>query len=194
MNNYPEYTIVNGNKYKINTDFKAALKCQEIAQDRTIGEFERALAIIYTLFGEVGLNNQDDQEKLLEMAIKYLRCGSSDGDTSNSNDKPDMDLIQDYYLIEPSFKSDYGIDLEKEEMHWWKFYRLLNGLTDKCALNRVRELRTFDLSTITDTKLKNQIKEMQKQFALKEQEQPLTEKQQKSVDKFFQLTGIKRKE
>ena len=49
---YPECTIVNGKKYKINTDFRNALECEKISQDNNINDIERAFAIIYVLFGE----------------------------------------------------------------------------------------------------------------------------------------------
>lgn len=51
MNN-PEYIEVHGKRYKINTDFKIALKCEDIAQSSDINDMERALAIIYLLFGD----------------------------------------------------------------------------------------------------------------------------------------------
>ena len=51
MNN-PEYVKVEDTLYKINTDFRIALECNNIAEDKTIGDYERALAIIYKLFGE----------------------------------------------------------------------------------------------------------------------------------------------
>lgn len=51
MNN-PQYVKVDDKLYKINTDFRIALECNNIAEDKTIGEYERALAIIYKLFGE----------------------------------------------------------------------------------------------------------------------------------------------
>ena len=70
----------------------------------------------------------------------------------------------------------------------------LNGLTDKCILNRVRELRTYDTSQIKDTKEKSKIEKMKKRFALKKKSIPLTNKQQESVEAFYKLTGIKRKE
>ena len=73
--NYPTYVIVNGKRYDINTDFRVAIKCNLIAEDINIGDMERALAIIYTLFGEKGLDDKDSHQKLLELAEKYLRCG-----------------------------------------------------------------------------------------------------------------------
>ena len=49
MNN-PEYVKVDNELYKINTDFRVALECNKIAEDENIGDFERAMAIIYKLF------------------------------------------------------------------------------------------------------------------------------------------------
>ena len=51
MNN-PQYVKVDDKLYKINTDFRVALECDKIARDKSIGDYERALAIIYKLFGE----------------------------------------------------------------------------------------------------------------------------------------------
>lgn len=51
MNN-PQYVKVDNKLYKINTDFRIALECNKIAEDESIGNLERAMAIIYKLFGE----------------------------------------------------------------------------------------------------------------------------------------------
>ena len=50
--NKPEYVKVDGQLYKINTDFRVAIECDKIAKDKNIGDFERALAFIYKLYGE----------------------------------------------------------------------------------------------------------------------------------------------
>ncbi len=188
----PEYVRIKDKKYKINTDFRIALKCNEIAQDTTISDTERGLAIIYLLYGDAGYDDKENRQELLNLAVKYLKCG--DDEVEKLNEKPDMDLIQDYRLIEASFRSDYGINLTKENMHWWDFYTCLNGLTDKCVLNRVRDIRTCDLNTIKDSKERNRIKKLQKQFSLKEKEIPLTANQKEAHDKFYELMGITEKE
>lgn len=193
---YPKYVEVNGKKYKINTDFRYAIECNRIATDETIGNFERVLAIIYTLFGEEGLNNQDDYEKLLEMAKKYLLCGK---EFNNKNEEPDMDYIEDYDYITASFQSDYSINLDEEEMHWWKFYKLMNGLSNSelgncCILNRIRNLRNFDLKNINDEKEKNKIIKAKEEVALKKNKKPkkqATEKQEKSALKLYEALGLK---
>ena len=188
--NYPEYVKVGEKKYKINTDFRVAIECNRIAEDETICDLERALAIIYTLFGEEGINSQDDYEKLLELAQKYLLCGKEFKDT---NEKPDMDFIEDMDYIEASFMSDYHMDLENTKMHWWKFMKLMNGLSNSelgncCILNNVRNLRNFDESKIEDSKEKQKIHEAKQQVALKKYQvkKQRTEKQKENARKFIE--------
>ena len=199
MNNYPEYVKVENKKYKINTDFSVAIECQDIATNETIGDYERALAIIYKLFGDEGINTPEHYEKLLELATKYLSCGKEIN--NKSNEEPDMDFVQDIDYIEASFMSDYGIDLANTEMHWWKFYNLINGLSNSemgncCVLNKVRNLRTYDTKDIKDPKELEKIKEAKKQVALKKRnkKQELSSEQKQNIDNFYKMTGIERKE
>lgn len=188
MNN-PQFAKVNNVKYKINTDYRIALKCQEVAEDDTISDYERSLAIIYLLFGEKGLEC-DDINKLLELGIKYLQCGQ---DEKENNAKKDMDYKQDFRLIKASFKSDYGIVLDDEKMHWYDFYSYLNGLTDNCILSRVREIRTYDVSKIKDVKEKKKILDLQEQYKLKNnvKKKEFTEEQIKAQDEFYNLLNRK---
>lgn len=193
MNRNPEYVEIDGEKYKINTDFRYAIECNRIAEDESIGDFERALAIIYVLFGDKGINTPGHYEKLLRMAKKYLSCGK---ELESTNEKPDMDFIQDYDYIETSFQSDYGINLEDTEMHWWKFMKLMNGLSNSelgncCILNRVRNLRNFDLKDIKDPKERKKIIEAQKQVALRKNIKKPTKEQRQSVENLLEQLGIK---
>jgi hypothetical protein len=195
MNNYPEYVEINNKKYKINTDFRVAIKCNEVAQDDTIGDFERSLAIIYLLYGDEGLNHNEDYEKLILLAKKYLSCGKEI--TDNSKEKPDMDYVEDMDYIEASFMSDYHIDLCNTQMHWWKFYNLMNGLSNSelgncCVLNRIRNLRNLDEKEIKDSKERQKIIKAKKQVELKKynKEVSLTKEQKESMERFNAIVGI----
>lgn len=154
MINYPEYAEVKGVKYKINTDYRVALKCDEVARDTNIDDLERGLAIIYLLYGDKGLQDSENWEDLLQIAVKFLKCGKEDNGTNNN--EPDMSFKQDWGRIQASFVSDYKIDLSKENMHWWTFYDLIEGLTENSVLNRVRFIRNYDISQIKDQKERNE--------------------------------------
>ena len=153
--NNPTQVKVDNKLYKINTSYRIAIECDFVAQDETISDYERAVTIIYLLFGEEGLSDKKNYDKLLELAIKYLKCGN-ENETHEEDEEKNMDFSQDINLIRASFKSDYGISLD-DNMHWWDFLMYLNGLTENCILNRVRDLREIDLTKITDGKERNRI-------------------------------------
>ena len=187
---YPKFIEVNGNQYIINTDFRIALDCDRIAKDNTINDYERSLAIIYKLFGDKGLNNPNDYEGLLDGAVKYLKCGFEEV-SDNSNDE-NMDFEEDMWRIMASFQSDYNIDLENEKMHFWKFMRLMNGLTEDCVLNRTRYVRDFDLKDVKDPKEKEKWLKQKELVALKKDKKKVSKKAKESQNKFFKLAGIER--
>lgn len=194
--NYPEYAKIGDKKYKINTDFRIAIECQSIATDETISDYERALAIIYKLFGDEGIDDSENYEKLLEIATKYLSCGK-ELESTNKSEEPDMDYIKDMDYIEASFMSDYNIDLTNENMHWWKFFNLINGLSNSemgncCVLNRVRNLRTYDTKQIKDQKERKKIEEAKKQVALKKEhkQREFSEKEKQNMEEFYKSIGL----
>lgn len=196
MNNYPEYAEVDGVRYKINTDFRFAIECNRIAEDESINDVERALAIIYVLFGEDGLNANEHHEKLLRVAKKYLSCGK---EIEETNEEPDMDFIQDYSYIKTSFRSDYGIKLDDEHIHWWEFMDLMNGLSNSefgncCVLNRIRNLRNYDLKEIKDPKERQKMAKAKEQVSLKKNKKEHTKEQRESVDNLLKQLGIKKEE
>lgn len=194
MNN-PEFAKVNNKKYKINTDFRVAIKCNEISLDNTINSYEKTLAIIYLLYGEEGLNDSDNYEQLLNLAYKYLNCGVEKADNEEP-EEPDMDFVQDRKLIESSFKYDYGYNpYQLKYLHWWDFYNDVCNLSNSefgtcCVLSRVRTLRTYDTSQIKDIDTREKIERAKERVKLNKQKDTRT-KEQIRLDELFekQLKG-----
>ncbi len=189
--NKPEFVKIGEIKFKINTDFRVAIECNHIALDKSIGEYEKSLAIIYKLFGDKGLDYQENYEKLLQLGQIYLNLGK---ELSENKEEPDMDFEQDMDYIEASFMSDYKIDITNTKMHWWTFYNLINGLSNSelgscCVLNRIRNLRTFDTSKIKDRKEKEKILKAKKEVALKKEKTSivLTKEQEDSIRELDKL-------
>lgn len=185
----PTFVEINDKRYEINTDFRVALECEKIANDDTIGDYERALAIIYKLFGKQGLHDFHNHDKLLELAVRFLHC---DKDEPTNEEEPNMDYEQDMDYIEASFRSDYLIDLETTKMHWWAFSNLMNGLTENCVLNRVRYVRDYDIQNIKDPKERQKWIDQKEKVALRKKQKPLTEKEEESLNMFYELTGIRK--
>lgn len=185
---YPEYIEINNKQYKINTDFKVALACFRALDDEEINDIARVYAIISLLLGVVENKNiiipqfnNKELKKVIELLMNYLSCGENDNTTIN---KKDMDFIQDKDYIYASFMTDYRIDLENTQMHWWKFCNLIKGLTDKCILNRIRDIRNTDLSEYKDSKTRDKLIKAMENVKLKEKK---TKEQKDAIDEFNSL-------
>jgi hypothetical protein len=176
---YPEALEVNGVEYEINTGFEDALACLRCINDSEISSVERALGVVEILYKET----PDDLQEAVRMAVKYLQLGKDPEETQAGGRKQDMDFGHDIHYIRASFRSDYGIDLARErDMHWWEFSELLQGLTDNCVLNRVRDLRNYDLSTVKDPKARSRIAKAQREVALPA---GLSKEEQDTLDAFY---------
>lgn len=186
MNDYPEYAEIDGIEYKINTDYETGLACFRAINDLEISDTSRTLAVIGLLFDNEENENKPEitnYDKALEIAKVYLTC---DKDSETEDSKIDMDFEFDKDLINASFMSDYQINLDNQKMHWWQFFSLMCGLTDKCILNRVRDIRNFDESTIKDSKEKEKIIKAKERVKLPVRR---TREEQEAIDEFDALLG-----
>lgn len=198
---YPEFVKVKGKKYKINTDFRVAIRCDKIARDTSIGDYERGLGIICVLFEERALydarNDLEVHSKLLELAQKYLSC-EKELDMEQMKE-PDMDFVKDEGYIKSSFKYDYKYNpYELECLHWYEFFNDLCNLSNSefgncCVLSNVRNLRNFDLSQIKDSKERQKIKDAQDMVALKKKKKKkreFTDEEVRNANNFYEKMGI----
>ena len=179
---YPEYAEVGGIKYKINTDYRVALRCFEVIEDASICDEERALAVIFLLFGEVPTNRLDD---FLRIAGDYLRCGEKAETQASAN--RDMDFTADEKYIVASFMSDYQIDLSSVDMHFWQYIHLIQGFTDRSIMSRVREIRNYDLEELKDPKARARMVKAKEAVALPDK---FTRAEQSVIDEFEKLFEV----
>lgn len=187
---YPTKMEANGHIYSINTDYRIALACLKAIEDDTISDLERFYAIECLLLGN---NVLPADELILKNKIEnYLRCGK---EKNTDESEKDMDYFQDMRRISISIKQEYGgVDINTlEYLHWWEFNDMIEGLTDDSLLDRIRRLRTVDVTTIDDEKEKKKIIEAQKQISLnKNRKSNISEKQIKSIQEFIRLTSLER--
>ena len=198
MNN-PQYVKVDGTLYKINTDFRVALECNSISRDKNIGDYERALAICYKLFGDSAFSCEN-KPRMFELGMQYLSLGNKEKPVkTNSDNKNELDFTKCTGLIKSSFKFDYQYDpYELEYLHWYDFYNdLLNLSTSEfgncCILNRIVSILNEDISKIKDDKRRNLLNEVQIELRKKyciDQEIKITKEQEKSAKAFYKSLGI----
>lgn len=179
---YPEYAEVAGKRYKINTDYRVALRCFDVIEDEAICDEERALAVVFLLFGEVPTTNLDD---FLRIAGDYLRCGETQ--EAQTSSERDIDFAADEKYIVASFMSDYQIDLSRTDMHFWQYIRLIQGFTERTIMSRVREIRNYDLEELKDPKARAKMVKAKEAVALPEK---FTKAEREAIEEFEKLFDV----
>jgi hypothetical protein len=179
---YPQYAEVKGIRYKINTDYRVALRCFEVIEDVDISDEERAVAIVYLLFGDVPLEHMED---FLRIAGDFLRCGEAQ--ESQGTAEKDMDFTADEKYIVASFMSDYRIDLPSVDMHFWQYIQLIQGFTERSVMSRVREIRNYDLAELKDPKARANMVKAKAAVALPNK---FSKDEQKAIEEFEKLFDV----
>ena len=141
-----------------------------------------------------------NQNKLLELAVKYLLLGNDEKSFKNNpRDKYELDFQKCEGLIRSSFKFDYKYDpYELEYLHFYDFYNDLQNLSTSefgncCILNRVMQILEEDVSKIKDSKQQRQIIEAQKELTekyCKTKNKELNEKEKNSVINLYKELGL----
>lgn len=180
--NDPLITFFNfkGKTYDINLAFDVVLDVFDVLDDDYLREGEKVETAL-----ELLLNGQDHEASVELWNYIYDNIlSNTDGDEVEYDllgnpmpQKPEkedenrvFDVSQDADYIYASFMQAYGIDLHEEQgkMHWYKFKALLNGLPHNCALKEIIRIRTWKPSKHDSAEVRKEMRELQKEYALKE--------------------------
>lgn len=142
----------------------------------------------------------ENQQRLIELAVKYLLLGKEKNDLKNDSSASfELDFKKCKGLIESSFQFDYKYNPYKlEYLHWYDFYNDLQNLSTSefgncCILNRIISILNQNPSEIkkdTDrTKLIDLQKELKEKYC-KNNKKDITEDEKQNVISLYQKLGI----
>lgn len=135
-----------------------ALKCLELVES-DVDDYERSIGILVLLFGrDVPIN-----EYFLDKATLYLQRGEPVA--VQTTRKQDIDLVKDFKYISTSIQTQYHLDIVENDMHFWKFIDLIEGLNDT-LINHIRDVRNAELKDFKDIKQRKKIIEAKNHYAL----------------------------
>lgn len=131
----PSAIEVDGISYEILTSYRAVLEWFLINDDERLTESERAQATVHLFCMETPSNWQEAYRQI----ASFLCLGE---EHSEELGEKVTDFRQDFKYIWSGFRRVYGIDLLKEDVHWWEFKLLLDELPDDCRYKQVVAIRS----------------------------------------------------
>lgn len=167
----PEFVVVQGKRYRIQTDFREWIKLSELAADDEV-----PWQVKQKLFMQWYIDMPDNAEEAIYalgefLAAKemYLSEKYGDGQEKKAAEEkePVFSFQEDAGCIYSAFFECYGIDLlSVKKLHWWKFKMLFEGLPDHTEIKQRIMYRKMDLNTIKDKEEKRRVKKIKKEIAL----------------------------
>ncbi|MFR6310997.1 Gp15 family bacteriophage protein [Anaerofustis stercorihominis] len=171
---FPDYTLVNGKKYKIVTDFRNYIQMTSILREKELTYQEKWSFIINKFYKETP---HGDIESIIEgliafftMDTDYFEKGKELIIDENEDNKEVISYEQDANIIIVSFLQCYNIDLtDIDYLHWWKFLLLLMNIDNKSPIGNIMSIRGTSLSSIKDKDEKKRIRQLQNIYKIKRQ-------------------------
>lgn len=166
----PNTIVIDGQKYKINTDFRAGIRFETMLMS---GEWDLE-KIIKLYFKESTPEDLKAAFKAIEMfyccgSIPEKKAKNEAGKTSKQAYSFDMDAA----VIVADFWRFYNIDLTQEGLHWWAFRALLDGLPADSNFRDRIYCRTVDLKKLSKNERKR-VSEIRTRIEIKQRKEKMT--------------------
>lgn len=178
-----------GKVFEINTDFRAGIELELMAQR---GE-TNPVKLAFPLLGEEYLTEikitRENIKEVMQAVELFFACGKQPEERTEKDDfrKPKIaySFDVDANIIVADFWNFYNIDLTQEGLHWWVFRALLDGLPAKSEFRQRIYYRTCDLKGLPKNEQKR-IRKIRSEIEIKtEDKNKLTLKQRNEAMKAY---------
>lgn len=160
----PDTVEIGGVPTRINPDFRIGVAIEtELLTDAP--DVEGLLRAFYPDGIPADVETAADQ--MIWFYAHTDETGQNDDETPRSSALRGYDFTQDADALMASFQQAYGIDLERDSLHWWKFRRLMFGLPGDTPFMMRVQYRVADLDKLPKEQRKH-YRKMRRLYALKQ--------------------------
>jgi hypothetical protein len=157
----PNTVNIDGEEYKINSDFRYSILFELLMQDKTLSDKEKTVNALSLYYSVCPKNINEAINQML-----WFYRGGKDIELSKGKGKGKSDIQiysfeHDDDYIYAAFMDQYGIDLQDiEYLHWWKFKAMFKSLREDNEIVKIMGYRSIDLSKIKDKEEKAYYRKM----------------------------------
>ncbi|WP_125703695.1 Gp15 family bacteriophage protein [Lacticaseibacillus daqingensis] len=172
----PETVTIGEKNYQLDMTFDRVLIAMDALEDSQMLDADKLEVFLQLLIRDKlpPVNEWSEAfyrvQEVLDGATAKVMHYDLNGDVieRHSKEVPDFSFSFDAGYIYAAFRQTYGIDLlaERGKLHWFEFISLFNGLPDETRFNRIRAIRSVDLSKVKDRDQKAELREQKRKLAL----------------------------
>lgn len=189
-----ETVTIAGEEYSIETDFRASMSFEILANDPDKFPEEIALGMLNLYFpqyaGRFLTVAEDDEPDLVFLAVhigdavkallNFYQGGGTQGKKKKSGGKKRLyDFALDESYLYASFLQAYQIDLRTQKLHWWNFKALFSALPQDTVFGNILHIRAMKLPSKMPKEEKAYYQNLKRLYALPER---ISERQRQEDD------------
>lgn len=174
--------------HRINTDFRIGVQMSQAVEDPELNQTEKIAICVDLLFGGEDSGPLPDPKTAAAGVQWFLTGWVTDRPGKEKTTTPIMDFDVDQWRIYAAFRSQYHIDLNTADLHFWVFMALLSTLNE-CAYTRVLDIRTRKPHKKASAEEKKMLAELKKRFALETKESAEERAERERIAREF-LAGV----
>lgn len=150
LENLPKSIRIGEIDYPVRTDFRTWVKVESILRDSNIPEgFKLSMIfIICDLFYENENISSENIDAVFDGIFSFWRMYKPINEKAKISRDIAYSYDEDFDLIVSAFKQQYNISLFADDMHWFEFKSLFDGLSESTMFKKIVGYRTVDLSKV----------------------------------------------
>ncbi len=160
----PDCITLFGTEYPVYTSFKNWVKIACILENEG-GVSPSAVAEILKLCYRKTL--PPNQVSAILGVYSFLNRDTDFSVSPGKKKEKICSFFQDGDVIYSAFYSKYGIDLEKSDMHWYKFCALFENLADDNPFRTLMKIRTCDVRQIKNPDARRRMNALKARYEIK---------------------------
>lgn len=163
----PDYLEASGNRYPIKTGYREWMEFEQILDRPDLTEEEKQVFALRKVLKGPAPHEPLVFLELFLQAAWFCRCGLPvvPGDDGRKT----LDFYKDFWAVWADFLTYNGVDLLKDDLHWWQFMALFQSLPEDAQIKRrinIRSITYGELSKIKNSKQRRQIRRLQELYSL----------------------------
>lgn len=171
MNRAPDYVRVSRKKVYLNTDFRTSIRFELLMTDAMKSDEEKLRQALKLYYGGHYFGSAELEDAV--NGIIWFYTGGKDKDqpkAEKKKKKSNMSRVYDYEhdadYIYSAFLQQYNVDLQDQQLHWWKFKAMFRALTDQCEFVKIMGYRSIEINNNMTPSQKEFYQKMKRLHAL----------------------------
>ena len=155
------------NGYEVDMDFQTGIQISQCLADEELTNTEKVATALSLMFIR---ERPTDAEEIQEALTWYMNGWNRDNMSSGKkrDESVLMDFDIDQWRIYAAFRKQYGIDLNRQKLHFWVYMGLLSNL-EECSFTRVVSIRDKKIDSKMSREEKTALSKAKKMYAIKKE-------------------------